>query len=88
MTFELACKKAMEILADRYEFTELESAFNVGDKWLFYGTNKEHRVFYGSHGITINKGDGEVNLFCLPDEKNLKILEEAVEIEIPKEYKP
>ena len=27
MTFELACKKAIEILADRYEFTELESAF-------------------------------------------------------------
>ena len=44
-------------------------------------------VVYGKQCITIDKDTGERELFYLPNDKNFELLDNAVDIVIPEEYK-
>lgn len=87
MKFEIACKKAMEYFKKEYGDTGLCSIKDLGDKWLFDGSDKEQSIVYGKPGITIDKKTGEMELFHLPNEKNFELLDAALDISIPEEYK-
>lgn len=85
MTFEQACKIAYKYFKDEAEKFTLTSAEDIGDKWLFEG-GEPGIVLYGMLPITVDKKNGKIELFILPDKDNFKILEKAKQIEIPKEY--
>lgn len=87
MKFETACKKAMNYFSKEYGDAGLASIKDLGDKWLFDGANEDSSVVYGKQCITIDKDTGEREIFCLPNEKNFKLLENAVDIVVPEEYK-
>lgn len=87
MKFRLACEKAMEYFKENYGDSGFCSIQDLGECWLFEGKNKNGLVIYGKPGITINKESGKQELFCLPDEKNFELLDEAVEIVVPEEYR-
>lgn len=87
MKFEEACKKAMEYFKKEYGDTGLCSIRDLGSKWLFDGSDNEQRVVYGKQGITVDKKTGELELFYLPDETNFELLDDAVDVNIPEEYK-
>ena len=87
MKFKSACNKAMEYFKKEYGDTGLCSIKDLGDKWLFDGSDDEQSIVYGKQGITIDKKTGEMELFQLPNEKNFELLGDAVDISIPEEYK-
>lgn len=87
MRFEMACKKAMEYFKKEYGDIGFCSIKDLGEKWLFDGTDAGKTVVYGKPGITIDKKNGEQNFFFLPDIENFKLLDKAINIEIPIEYR-
>ncbi len=87
MKFKSACNKAMEYFKKEYGDTGLCSIKDLGDKWLFDGSDDEQSIVYGKQGITIDKKTGEMELFQLPNEKNFELLDDAADISIPEEYK-
>lgn len=87
MRFEMACKKAMEYFKKEYGDVGFCSIKDLGEKWLFDGTDADKTVVYGKPGITIDKKNGEQNFFFLPDIENFKLLDKAINIEIPIEYR-
>lgn len=86
MKFETACKKAMDFLKKEYGDDGFSSIMDLGDRWLFDGTDAKRTIFYGKPGVTIDKKSGTLGFFLLPDEKNFELLNEAIEVEIPKNY--
>ncbi|WP_419036626.1 hypothetical protein [Enterocloster bolteae] len=86
MKFEEACEAAMEYFKTGYGDTGLCSIKDLGDRWLFNGANGEEAI-YGKQGIAIVKDSGKQELFYLPDISNFKLLDSAVNIEIPVEYR-
>lgn len=87
MKFKSACEKAMNYFQKEYGDTGFCSIKDLGDRWLFDGASASSGTVYGKQGITIDKKTGEIDLFYLPDDKNFELLEEAVEIVIPEEYR-
>lgn len=57
---------------------------DVGEKWVFY-PNVDVPVF-GDHHISIQKSDGEIKPFVLPDKHNFELLKSAVSVEVPEEF--
>ena len=87
MKFEEACEAAMEYFKTGYGDTGLCSIKDLGDRWLFNGANGEEEAIYGKQGIAIVKDSGKQELFYLPDISNFNLLDSAVNIEIPVEYR-
>ena len=87
MLFETACKKAMQKLEKDWGDVGICLIRDIGDKWLFNGANEEGKTIYGKPGITIEKSTGAIGLFLLPNDENFKLLEKAVDVEIPNEYR-
>ena len=83
----MACKKAMEYFKKEYGDIGFCSIKDLGEKWLFDGNDADKTVVYGKPGITIDKKNGEQNFFFLPDIENFKLLDKAINIEIPIEYR-
>ena len=86
MRFEEACGKAMAYFRKEHNDIGLSSIMDLGDRWLFSGVNAEPGVVYGKQKITINKKTGDIELFYLTNEKNFKLLDNAVDIAIAEEY--
>lgn len=82
--FQEACKTAVEYFLREWGDGSLDSVKDIENKWLFYGGQGG---MYGRQGITIDKKSGEIDLFYLPDEGNFELLDKAVEISVPKEFK-
>ena len=87
MKFEEACEAAMEYFKTGYGDTGLCSIKDLGDRWLFNGANGEEEAIYGNQGLAIVKYSGKQELFYRPDISNFKLLDSAVNIEIPVEYR-
>lgn len=87
MKFEEACKIAFEYFKKGYGDIGLFPALDIGDRWVFNGDNIKHETNYSRQLISVSKSTGECDLFYLPDDENFKLLEEATEIQVPKEYR-
>ena len=87
MKFELACAKAMEYFKREYGDVGFASIKDIGEKWLFDGSNAERSVAYGKPGVVITKNTGELDFFYLPDENNFALLDKATDIKIPEKYR-
>ncbi|MDD6441948.1 MAG: hypothetical protein PUG71_07565 [bacterium] len=51
---------------------EVYFAYDLGESWLFEGENKDIVIVYGKQGITIDKKNGELKVFYLPDEEKVQ----------------
>lgn len=87
MELKCACEKAMEHFREYYNDTGLAYISDVGDRWVFAGTHPNAAVFYGKQDVSVNKETGELEIFYLPDIKNLDLLDNAKDVEIPEEYR-
>lgn len=87
MKFESACGIAMDYFKKEYDDVGLYSIQDLGEKWLFEGADAELSVIYGKPGVTIDKKTGKFEFFHLPDAKNFKLLDSAVDLDIPEEYR-
>ena len=85
ITLNRACEIAIEYLKKEQGKTNICEILETDKVWIFYGGDK-NEIDIGGIGITIDKNIGEVKHFSLPDEDNFKLLANAIEIEIPKEY--
>ena len=85
MNFDEACKMAYEYYKNGWKIEGLSEVKDLGEKWLFYPNTNE--PVFGSSYITINKNNGKLEQFILPDEENFKLLKEAINIDIPENYK-
>lgn len=77
----------MEYFKKEYGDVGLLPVLDIGDRWVFSGYNAKNETLYGKQSIAVNKITGEQTVFYLPDEENFKLLDEATEIQVPKEYK-
>lgn len=87
MTFELACKKAMEYFKKMYGDIGLSSIKDLGEKWLFDGEDVQHCAVYGKEGLTIDKNTGEIKPFIMMEDDNLQLYKKSADIDVPKEYR-
>ena len=87
MKFKSACEKAMNYFQKEYGDIGFYSIKDLGDRWLFDGASEQSETIYDKQGITIDKNTGKLDLFYLPNDKNFELLEDAVDIVIPEEYK-
>lgn len=87
MNFNCACEKALKYYKNEWDDIGLAGIYDLGEKWLFYGRDKQDKRVYGKPGITINKKTGEQDYFYLPDDDNFRLMEDAEEIEVPKIFR-
>lgn len=84
MDFMQACRIAYEYYKECWDAKGLSMIKDVGEKWIFYPSMDE--PFFGGHHISIQKSDGEVKPFVLPDKQNFELLKRAVDVEVPEEF--
>lgn len=59
---------------------ELTKVYDAEEAWIVFA-GKEDQPKYGSSGVAIDKGTGEINPFILPSRENFEILKNATLIE-------
>ena len=84
MDFTQACRIAYEYYKECWDAEGLSKVKDVGEKWVFYPN--VDGSFFGNHHISIQKSDGEIKPFVLPNKQNFELLKRAVDVEIPKEF--
>lgn len=60
-------------------------AYDTGDMVVCFGGNPED-PYYGCRSVAVDKKTGNCEWFVESDEKNDRVLDESVEIDIPQEY--
>lgn len=84
ISFESGCKAAFDYYKEQGK-KGLSEANDLGDVWLFAGGDPDV-IEDGGYAITVDKENGEIAEFILPDRKNFERLEKAEPVDIPKEY--
>lgn len=84
ITLENACEIALKYYQQK-GYTKLGGIRDLGEKWLI--APKRDNAVYGEMNITVNKADGKIADFVLPDTSNFELLRIADSIELPDNYK-
>lgn len=84
ITFEEGCKAAFDYYKEHGK-KGLSEANDLGDAWLFAGGDPDV-IEDGGCAITVDKENGEIADFILPDEENFERLAKAEPVDIPREY--
>lgn len=77
--FHGAIELAKKYYAEK-DLDELTKVYDAEKIWVVFAGKKDQPKF-GSSGIAIDKGTGEINSFILPSRENFEILKSAVLIE-------
>lgn len=84
ISYEAGCKAAFDYYK-KIGKKGLCEANDLGDSWLFAGGDPD-AIEDGGYAITVDKKNGDVAEFILPNRKNFERLAKAVPVDIPKEY--
>lgn len=80
MTFDQALNMAEQYYGD-LNHTSVTRALDAQTHWIFYGGRKDE-IEIGGAGIKINKADGQIEDFILPDDENFELLERSTKIDL------
>ena len=86
LNFEEACKMAYDFFRENTQKIAIYSAMDAGEFWIFFGDTDGY-VDVGGQGIKVNKFNGEIDEFTLPNLENFKIMKNAIQIDVPCEFK-
>ena len=81
-----ACEIAVDYFKKEQGKTGVCEILDAGNVWIIFGGN-EGEVEIGAVDITVNKDDGTIALFILPSSENFELMNNAVEIDVPQEFK-
>ena len=85
MKYDEACKKAFDYYK-KHGKKGINEVNDLGESWLFAGGDPE-AIDDGGYSITVDKTTGKIEPFILPDKDNFKLLDKAVQMDIPDKYK-
>lgn len=80
ISYEHACEVAMDSLA-KIGLTIIKSAYETEELWIFFGATPEGPLPMSS-AVSVDKSDGAIQDFYLPDDKNFEILDSAKQIDL------
>ena len=80
-------REAIEIAEDYYEKSKEDLVVNKilenDSMFIFFAKGRnENKTYIGSNGISINKENGEMKNFFLPNKENFEILHNSKHIDI------
>lgn len=80
MTFNQALEMAVQYY-NNLNCTSVTRALDAQTHWIFYGGRKDE-IEIGGTGIKINKKDGQIEDFILPDDENFELLGKSNKIDL------
>ena len=86
MKFMNACNVAMQYFSKQYGDIALSHIRDIGDSWVFSGTDGTGRMCYGKQALRIEKQSGKQRLFLLSDSSSWRVWDKGYDIPVPKEY--
>jgi len=84
--FEKLCRKVLKNFLDEEAYPRIKSILETKD-WFIFTSGIPNLEVTQPYAIKVNKLDGHIEPFLLPSEEGFKLLKEAKELEIPKEFK-
>ncbi len=86
MTYIEGCERASDYFRRIEGINGIAKALDGKNVWIFY-PGKADEITIGGIGICMDKTTGEISDFILPSLENFAILETAVPLDVPNQFK-
>lgn len=86
MTYIEGCERAFDYFYRSEGINGIAKALDGKNVWIFY-PGKADEITIGGIGICMDKTTGEISDFILPSLENFAILETAVPLDVPNQFK-